>query len=285
MLLDNKCIRWYCIASVWLISLHRTARGWLLSSQQTRQPHCRHLLASASSPLEDNAALMNAFAGLTQSSCQLLGVKSIGVDYGLVRMGVAKTIGYQPTAVDILADLNATQVADYVVKLAKIEGASRIIIGLPLHKNGTVAEQTNLTVAFGQVLAQASLRALGEDVSVELWDERYTSKAAAARLHARNPRQALYGMLDAEAACIILEQYYNDNGKDSIQVRVEDEHVRQACLEEFEQLRKRERIEKESHLNERERLIQRRKEAILRDQQASAASPTNKKKKKKKRRR
>ena len=231
---------------------------------------------------------MTAFAGLTQATCKLLGVKSIGVDYGLVRTGVARTVGYQPQAVEILVDLNATQVSDYVVRLAKLEGASKVILGLPLHKNGTVAEQTNLTLAFGQVLAQAALRVLGPAVPVELWDERYTSKEAAARAHARNPHQTLYGMLDAEAACIILEQYYNDNGKDAQTIEIEDEEIRQACLATYLQQEDMERNQKQGHLEERERLLQRRKEAILRDQQqsaAEAASAGDKKKKKKKKRR
>ena len=235
-----------------------------------------------------SSSLIDAFAGLTQSSCKLLGVKSIGVDYGLVRTGVAKTAGYQPTAVEILADLNATQVAERVVRLAQLEGASKVILGLPLHKNGTVAEQTNLTLAFGQVLATAALQTLGPDVSVELWDERYTSKEAAARAHARNPHQTLYGMLDAEAACIILEQYYNDNGKDAQVIEVLDEQVRDECLQTYQQQQEKERAQKQSHQDERERLLQRRKEAILRDQQAAAtaaADGSGKKKKKRKKRR
>ena len=248
-------------------------------------------LSSNYNPIEPSASLLDAFAGLTQASCQLLGVKSIGVDYGLVRTGVAKTAGYQPQAVDILVDLNATQVAEYVVRLAELEGASKIILGLPLHKNGTIAEQTNLTLAFGQVLAQATMKKLGPKVLVELWDERYTSKEAAARAHSRNPHQTLYGTLDAEAACIILEQYYNDNGRDAQIVEIEDERIHQTCLDTYLQQQEIDRNRKQSYLDERERLLRRRKEAILRDQQqtideaAFEGGGKKKKKKKKKKRR
>lgn len=238
---------------------------------------------------DSSASLLARFAGLTQSSCKLLGVRSIGVDYGLIRTGVAKTAGYQPTAIEILTDMNATAVATHVVRFAQLEGASKIILGLPLHKNGTVAEQTNLTLAFGQVLAQSALKTLGPDVSVEVWDERYTSKEAAARAHARNPHQTLYGMLDAEAACIILEQYYNDNGQDAQIIQVLDDQVRADCLQAFQRQQAKELAQRQSHQDERERLLQRRREAIQRDQQANVApsgtaSSGGKKKKKRKRR-
>eukprot|EP00977_Amphora_coffeiformis_P021571 scaffold9512_cov181-Amphora_coffeaeformis.AAC.1 len=269
-----------------------TTQGSTYLRSPCRPPHLSSSSSSYSNynPNEPSASLLDAFAGLTQASCQLLGVKSIGVDYGLVRTGVAKTAGYQPQAVDILVDLNATQVAEYVVRLAKLEGASKIILGLPLHKNGTVAEQTNLTLAFGQVLAQAALKTLGPAVLVELWDERYTSKEAAARAHARNPHQTLYGTLDAEAACIILEQYYNDNGKDAQVVEIKEKEIHEACLAVYLQQQEMERNRKQSYLDERERLLQRRKEAILRDQQqqqatAEAASEGGGKKKKRKKKR
>ena len=294
--MDRKGLR-ASLLFVFFLLLAQGAVGWSYPSSGSsslgifRQPRrcttCRRASFSLGSDDKgDSASLIHAFAGLTQSSCKLLGVKSIGVDYGLVRTGIAKTAGYQPQAVEIVADLNETQVAQRVVRLAQLEGASKLIVGLPLHKNGTVAEQTNLTLAFGQVLAKESLRTLGPDVSVELWDERYTSKEAAARAHARNPHQTLYGMLDAEAACIILEQYYNDNGKDAQIIQVLDERARAECLQAYQQRQENERAEKQSNLDERERLLLRRKEAILRDQQSAAAATEGggKKKKKKKRR-
>jgi RNase H-fold protein (predicted Holliday junction resolvase) len=131
--------------------------------------------------------MLHAAAAVTQESCQLLSIKSVGVDYGLVRTGVAVTVGYDPKPLAILTDLNATRVSQQVVRYCRSEQASRVIVGLPLHKNGTVAEQTNLTLNFSQELAKHVLRELGPGVPVLLWDERYTSKEAAARAHSQDP--------------------------------------------------------------------------------------------------
>jgi putative Holliday junction resolvase len=191
-----------------------------------------------------DAELQEAFAQQTRERNPLLGVKSIGVDYGLVRTGVAVTIGYNPEALDVIVtdyplfrdneaeamlpeqvekeeerrlDFQRARVAERVVELASRENADRIVVGLPLHKNGTEAPQTVLARKFAcDHLAIAALRSLGPGVSVYMCDERYTSKEAAARIRSsqsssRNMNDDLYGLLDGESAKIILEQYYADH--------------------------------------------------------------------------
>jgi putative Holliday junction resolvase len=189
-----------------------------------------------------DAELEEAFAQQTREKNPLLGVKSIGVDYGLVRTGVAVTIGYNPETLDVivtdhplLADYEAeklseeeiakeeerrleiqrSKVTERVVELAKRENAERIVVGLPLHKNGTEAPQSLLARKFAcDHLALEVLRSLGPGVSVYMCDERYTSKEAAARMRTKSSQKnndSLYGLLDAESAKIILEQYYDDH--------------------------------------------------------------------------
>ena len=191
-----------------------------------------------------DAELEEAFAQQTRERNPLLGVKSIGVDYGLVRTGVAVTIGYNPEALDVIVtdhpllkedeaegmsgeeiekeeegrlEIQRAKVAERVVELALRENTDMIVIGLPLHKNGTEAPQTALTRKFAcDHLAIAALRTLGPGVSVYMCDERYTSKEAAARMRSSQPSRNhnsnndLYGLLDAESAKIILEQFYDD---------------------------------------------------------------------------
>jgi len=185
--------------------------------------------------------LEEAFAQQTREKNPLLGVKSIGVDYGLVRTGVAVTIGYNPEGLDVIVtdhpllrddemegiseeeaeeeeerrlEIQRAKVAEKVVELALCENADRIVVGLPLHKNGTEAPQTALTRKFAcDHLATAVLRTLGPGVPIYMCDERYTSKEAAARIRSqtsRNNNNDLYGLLDAESAKIILEQHYDD---------------------------------------------------------------------------
>jgi len=163
----------------------------------------------------ESGRLTDAAAFVTRSSLtsSLLGVKAIGVDYGLVRTGVAATVGYDPRPLTILSSLNETEAAKAVVQICRDEQAQRVVLGLPLHKNGTEAEQSNLTRAFGSYLSCAVYAEFGPNVPVYLWDERYTSKEAAARVRSRDPKATdLYGELDADAACIILEHYYADGG-------------------------------------------------------------------------
>jgi len=157
--------------------------------------------------------ILDAAAELTTTTSSLLGVKSIGVDYGLVRTGLAVTVGYDPKPLAILSDLNNTELSQRIIKLAQFEEASQIIVGLPFHKNGTEAEQTIVTREFANHLKCAAYAHFGPNaMPIYLWDERYTSKEAAARIRAVNPRANIYKELDADAACIILEYYYNDNG-------------------------------------------------------------------------
>jgi putative Holliday junction resolvase len=173
--------------------------------------------------------IVEAAAAVTKESNKLLGIKSIGVDYGLARTGVAVTVGYSPKPLAIVATPNVTEVAREVVNYCRTERANQVVVGLPLHKNGTEAEQSNITRIFAMELARQSLQRLGPKVRIFLWDERYTSKEAAARAHSADPNRILYGTLDAEAACIILENYYEDNGISAEQVTL-PEILQQECL-------------------------------------------------------
>ena len=237
------------------------------------------------------SSLMDVAAAVTQESCQLLGTKSIGVDYGLVRTGVAQTVGYEPTPVTIIKDCTNTQVCETVVATARQEQATRIVVGLPLHKNGTIAEQTNVTLVFVYELTCRALETLGPNIPVLVWDERYTSKEAKARAHSINPNTQLYGQLDADAACIILEHYYRENGKGAQQLIV-PEDVYKTCMRHYRQSQLDKQSQAQTILLERERKLQQRKESIQRAQLEREQANENhnndskkKKKKKKKRKR
>lgn len=212
-------------------------------------------------------SLVDVAARITKDAFHLLGIKSLGVDYGLVRTGLAVTVGFEPKPLAILSALNNTQVCEKIVDYARLEQVQRIIVGLPLHKNGTVAEQTNLTITFGLELMQYALRSLGPNVPVYFFDERYTSKEAAARARTRNPRSLssspadLYGMLDADAACIILENYYQDNGLGAHEYQLPKDQY-QDCLKEFQQRDLQQQMHLQNLQKERERRLQNRRMAI-----------------------
>ena len=146
-------------------------------------------------------------------------LRSIGVDYGTVRTGIAITnSGYSPRPLTIRKELNTTELSRAIVNYVLAEQATNIVLGLPLHKNGTASEQSSITRSFGQFLLQEVQQRFGSSIDVMLWDERYTSKEAAARIAAevmaRNHRipsaSELSGEINADDACIILEDYYKD---------------------------------------------------------------------------
>jgi putative Holliday junction resolvase len=247
-------------------------------------------LAMINENMSDN--LLRAAAELTTDTSSLLGVKSIGVDYGLVRTGLAATCGYEPEPIAIVSDLNNTQLSQKIVKLAESEKASQIILGLPFHTNGTEAEQTIITREFARNLVCAVYAHFGPDkMPIYLWDERYTSKEAAARLRAANPRANTYKELDAEAACIILEYYYEDNGIGAQRVELPDdknimEALRQAWEMKKEEDRRRLKELREMRMNpheprkamiERARLLD---EKLARDNNRTSVKKKKKKKKK-----
>lgn len=243
--------------------------------------------AAASGKAGHGDSIMSAAALVTQESCRMLGIKSVGVDYGLVRTGVAATIGYDPKPLTILSDLNSTEVSLEVIKICRSEQASQVIVGLPLHKNGTEANQTKITRVFAAELANHVIQHLGPKVPVYLFDERYTSKEAAARAHSKDRNLNLRGQLDADAACIILESYYNDNGHGAELVEV-DKRLHEEYVKSWEE----KKIQEEQRLNdaqkERDVRLSWRKQAMERDRQfglelsQSTASKKNKKKKKRK---
>ena len=223
-------------------------------------------------------------------------LRSIGVDYGLTRTGIAITTGgYQPRPLTIVSGLNNTQLATSIVNYVLSERATNIVLGLPLHKNGTASEQSSITRLFGLELLKEVRKRCGPNVHVNLWDERYTSKEAAARIAAeamaRNRRipsaSDLSGELDADAACIILEHYYKDMGLDAEQMVFEDESMERECEMIYKtnvEMEERLRVER---MEERERNVNARREMMERDRalEEENVDGGNKKRKKKKRKR
>jgi putative Holliday junction resolvase len=275
------------------ISRHRDCiRAWALPGKGSLEDQIADMSKPSSIPRPSAPSLIDAASAVTQGSCRLLGVKSIGVDYGLVRTGVAATVGYEPQPIAILSDLNNTQVSQQVIRYARAERASRIVVGLPTHKNGTVAEQTNITIVFGEELARNVLEQLGPNVPVLWWDERYTSKMASARAKSIDPYSTLYGTLDADAACIILENYYEDNGEDAQEVELPPD-VREQCILRWKVGKQSEDDALQALQDKRNSNILRRKERIAQERKMEQEmaengtvddSPSKKKKKKKKRR-
>ena len=242
-----------------------------------------------------DSLLESALASHAKQSSPLLGTKSIGIDYGGVRTGLAATIGYDFRPLRIVSDLNNTDLCAEVVATVRSENAQRLVVGLPLHKNGTESERSNITRCFAEELSAAVLSNFGPDFGgVHMWDERYTSKEAKARIMstARGRGSVLSaddldGTIDADAACLILEHYYQNSGEGAEFVVVPDGYVRDKCLESWELVKKKQSQAKDEKIRKREEALNARQLMMnrIKEMEAAASSDddgTGKKKSKKK---
>lgn len=250
--------------------------------------HTHHIVTSSKETPEEDDALYIKFSKL----------RSLGIDYGLVRTGIAVTTGgYRPRPLAILSGytkqytlrnvtkikeitgyengtvhgIDNTRLTAAIVSYAQSEQVSNIVLGFPLHKNGSISEQSNITQEFGYELLQHVRKECGTSMNVTLWDERYTSKEAASRIvgeaMARNRDLGtldLEGCLDAEAACIILEHYYQVLGKDAHMLTLGEE-IEEECRQVYVLKLKEEEQQQQRVLEDREKMWNARREMIERD--------------------
>lgn len=214
----------------------------------------------------------------------LIGTKSLGVDYGTIRTGIAVTVGYAPIPLTILDSQNTTELAMDVVKLSQSEKAAQIVIGLPLHKNGTISDQANIVQNFSEIVACAVHKKLGPNsTNVYLFDERYSSKEAMARILSKVPTKDhnKQYLIDADSACIILEHFYAVNGAGKQLVTVPD-HLRQECDDIWLEQHRRNKEKQQKIIDDRMNALNARREMIKKVQMETSTSSTSRKKKKKK---
>ena len=127
----------------------------------------------------------------------------IGLDHGSRRIGVA--VGSEETgqafARAALMRRSQAEDLDRIAALARAEGASRVVLGLPRNMDGSEGAQANAARAFGEALSAIGLEVI-------LVDERLTSWQAGEGLAAEGwrPRRTS-GELDSAAARLILQEY------------------------------------------------------------------------------
>lgn len=127
----------------------------------------------------------------------------VGLDHGSRRIGIA--VGSEETGQAFARPALRRRVAiedlDRIEALARSEGASTVVLGLPRNMDGSEGSQAVAARAFG---AELSARGL----AVVFVDERLTSWMAGERLSAegRRPRRAS-GQKDSAAARLILQEY------------------------------------------------------------------------------
>ncbi|UVA78873.1 Holliday junction DNA helicase RuvA [Pandoraea aquatica] len=141
-------------------------------------------------------------AGKTAGSSTVL-----GFDYGERRIGVAigNLMLREARALTVVANLNRDVRFAEMGKLIAEWQPELIVVGLPCHPDGTPHEMTQQAKRFGNQLNGRF------DVPVVWVDERYSSVAAAAALAEAGIKVSQKTSLDAEAARIILQQYFDEH--------------------------------------------------------------------------
>jgi putative Holliday junction resolvase len=130
----------------------------------------------------------------------------LAFDYGEKRIGVAvgNTLTRNARALLTLENRNREYRFLEVGKLLDEWKPNAVVVGMPMHPDGTPHEMSALARRFGNQLNGRF------NVSVQWVDERYSSVDARADLRERGARRDARGRfdeIDAEAARVILQQY------------------------------------------------------------------------------
>lgn len=129
----------------------------------------------------------------------------LAVDVGLRRIGLAlsdasKLIARPLTVLTVTRGAGPADAAADIATLAREHGADELVVGLPLHENGSRAELTGAAEALA-----AALRSL-TGLPVHLVDERHSTAEARAILQGK-PAKRRTRHDDAHAAAIILQRW------------------------------------------------------------------------------
>jgi putative holliday junction resolvase len=135
-------------------------------------------------------------------------VRTLGVDYGAVRTGLALSDPFGVTCrpLEIVVERDESALIAHILQRAAAEDVAEIVIGLPRPLSGGTNVQLERAQSF--LLALAATTRL----PVHGWDERFTSKLAAQSraATARPPRKGVRERpqpTDDVAACHLLQNY------------------------------------------------------------------------------
>lgn len=123
-------------------------------------------------------------------------MRVLALDYGSARCGCALSdpTGTIVTPIEPVTKPASRRGLAALGQLVSERDVERVVVGLPLSLRGEDTDQTRETRAFAETLAQR----LGEEVPVELLDERFTTRIAASMENARTSE-------DSRAAAVLLE--------------------------------------------------------------------------------
>ena len=107
-------------------------------------------------------------------------MRSLGLDVGGRRTGVAISDpqGILATPLTVLASEDEDALINEILKLVERYKAECIVVGLPRRLNGELGKQANKVTTFTDKLSLRAKRSNLNQLDVQLWDERLSTKAA-----------------------------------------------------------------------------------------------------------
>jgi putative Holliday junction resolvase len=152
-------------------------------------------------------------------------MRSLGLDVGDKRTGVAMSDpqGILASPLTVLASEDEGALINEILKLVERHRAERIVVGLPRRLSGEIGEQASKVTTFTDKLLWQAKQSNFNQLDVQLWDERLSTKAAErlttktggqgaslrfrGRRRARNRNRAVKAEVDAIAAAFILQGF------------------------------------------------------------------------------
>ena len=137
----------------------------------------------------------------------------MALDVGDRRVGVAVCDDMQllATPVTVLTRRSRSEDAGRLGNIARERSVVGLVVGLPLHDDGSESTQARLAARYGHRIGNDL------DLPVVLWNEHGSTQEAAARLEQAGRRGTSPG-LDAEAAAVILQDYLDAQRAEAVRV-------------------------------------------------------------------
>jgi putative Holliday junction resolvase len=160
-------------------------------------------------------------------------MRNLGLDVGGERTGVAISDphGILATPLTVLASRDEEALIKEILALVSQHKVERIVIGLPRQLSGDLGRQANKVTAFADRLAAQAKQSNLDQLDMQLWDERLSTKAAErlktkgdgggrslrfrGRKGARNRNLAIKAEVDAIAAALILQGFLDSQHPDT----------------------------------------------------------------------
>ena len=136
-------------------------------------------------------------------------MRMLGIDPGTKRIGLA--LADEETRIALphrtLERTRLDGAVEEIVRIIAEQSISTVIIGHPLRLDGTRGISARRAEAFAQRIEDAT------QIPVHLWDERFTSEAAAAGMRQAGVRgRRGREVIDQAAAALILQSYLDAHG-------------------------------------------------------------------------